>query len=164
MEAAGVEVAKNGKIPCVNEQTNVPNIYAVGDIVHGKLELTPVAIQASKLLIDRLYRGSTIGMDYELVPTTVFTPMEYGACGLAEEAAIERYGQDAVEIYHATFTPLEWSLTSGKDKEKGYVKVRSLRERGCGCGCGCGCGICRVSKRLAAHTSPCACVPACVQP
>ena len=37
---------KNGKIPCVDEQTNVPNIYAIGDVLDTRQELTPVAIQA----------------------------------------------------------------------------------------------------------------------
>lgn len=46
---------RSGKIPTVYEQTNVPHIYAVGDILKGKDELTPVAIQAGKLLAKRLY-------------------------------------------------------------------------------------------------------------
>jgi len=46
---------RTGKIPTVYEQTNVPHIYAIGDILKGKEELTPVAIQAGKLLARRLY-------------------------------------------------------------------------------------------------------------
>lgn len=42
-----------------NEQTSVPNIYAIGDILDGKLQLTPVAIQAGKHLAKRLFAGST---------------------------------------------------------------------------------------------------------
>lgn len=42
---------RNGKVICdEKEQTNVPHIYAIGDILDGKLELTPVAIQAGRLL------------------------------------------------------------------------------------------------------------------
>ena len=41
-----------------NEQTNVSNIYALGDILEGRLELTPVAIEAGMLLAQRLYAGS----------------------------------------------------------------------------------------------------------
>ena len=76
LDAVGVTVERNGKIPCVNEQTNVSHVYACGDVLYGHLELTPVAIQAAKLLMNRLYGGSTKAMDYDLVPTTVFTPME----------------------------------------------------------------------------------------
>lgn len=52
---------RNGKIPVNDEeQTNVPHIHAIGDILEGKLELTPVAIQAGKLLARRLYSGATL--------------------------------------------------------------------------------------------------------
>lgn len=52
---------RNGKIPVNDEeQTSVPHIYAVGDILEGKWELTPVAIQAGKLLARRLYGGATV--------------------------------------------------------------------------------------------------------
>lgn len=37
----------------------MPYIYAVGDILQDKLELTPVAIQAGRLLVQRLYGGAT---------------------------------------------------------------------------------------------------------
>ena len=47
--------SRTGKIPTVYEQTNVPHIYAIGDVLKGKEELTPVAIQAGKLLARRLY-------------------------------------------------------------------------------------------------------------
>lgn len=49
---------RSGKIPVNDvEQTNVPYVYAIGDILEGKLELTPVAIQAGKLLAQRLFGG-----------------------------------------------------------------------------------------------------------
>jgi thioredoxin reductase (NADPH) len=51
LEAVGVNVEKNGKIKVNDvEQTNIGNIYAVGDVIYGNLELTPVAIKAGKLL------------------------------------------------------------------------------------------------------------------
>ena len=83
---AGVQAESNGKFR-VNEQeqTNVPNIYAVGDVLHGRLELTPVAIKTGSLLAARLAGRSSELMDYEGVATTVFTPLEYGTVGLTEE-------------------------------------------------------------------------------
>lgn len=68
----------------MNEQTSVANIYAIGDVLYGKQELTPVAIQAGRLLARRLFGGSSVQMNYENVPMTVFTPLEYGTCGLTE--------------------------------------------------------------------------------
>ena len=108
---AGVVAEANGKFK-VNEQeqTNIPNIYAVGDVLHGRLELTPVAIKTGSLLAARFAGTGTELMDYEGVPTTVFTPLEYGTVGLTEEQAKERFGADNVETYHTRFTPLEWNV------------------------------------------------------
>jgi len=76
LEAAGVNVnPKNGKIYTKFEQSNVPNIYAVGDVMEGCPELTPVAIQAGQLLARRLFDYSTEPMDYVNICTTVFTPI-----------------------------------------------------------------------------------------
>ena len=101
-----------------HEQTNVPHIYAIGDVIDGDAlsppsaltELTPVAIQAGKLLASRLYAGGTEQMDYQGVPTTIYTPLEYGCVGLAEEDAEVKYGKDNLEVYHSYFKPLEWTV------------------------------------------------------
>lgn len=95
---AGVQTESDGKIVTTNEQTNVPHIYALGDILKGKPELTPVAIQAGRLLARRLYGNSSVTMDYNLIPTTIFTPLEYACCGLSEEDAFEKYGEENIEV------------------------------------------------------------------
>ena len=89
---------RNGYIPAVFEQTNVPHIYALGDVLEGKQELTPVAIQAGKLLARRLFSDSKLHCDYINVATTVFTPLEYGAIGLAEEDAELIFGKDNIQV------------------------------------------------------------------
>ncbi|XP_072106512.1 thioredoxin reductase 1, cytoplasmic-like, partial [Mobula birostris] len=124
LDKVGVKVnEKSGRIPVNDvEQTNVPYIYAIGDILDGKLQLTPVAIQAGRLLAKRLYGGSTLKCDYVNVPTTVFTPLEYGACGFSEEAAMEKFGEENVEVYHSYFWPLEWTVPS-RDNNKCYAKI-----------------------------------------
>ena len=76
----------------------------------GSTELTPVAIKAGQLLVNRLYGGSEKQMDYQMVPTTVYTPLEYGMVGLSEDAAIAEFGEENVEVYHQYFKPLEWRL------------------------------------------------------
>lgn len=80
------------------EQTSVPHIYALGDVLQGKHELTPVAIQAGRLLAQRLFGGGMRHCNYINVSTTVFTPLEYGSIGLAEENAELIYGKDAIEV------------------------------------------------------------------
>jgi len=120
VDKAGVTInPKSGKIPVnAQEQTNVEHIYAIGDVIDGDAlsppsqltELTPVAIQAGKLLADRLYGGKSALMDYQGVPTTVYTPLEYGCVGLTEEEAEKTLGKDDLEVYHTYFTPLEWTV------------------------------------------------------
>jgi len=118
----------NGKI-LVNkeERTSVNNVYAIGDVIDGKLELTPVAIQAGKLLAQRLYNNQTILTDYVNVPTTVFTPLEYGFVGLSEEDAVARYGKDDIEVYHSSYQPLEYALTN---RDKCYGKLVCVKSKG----------------------------------
>jgi thioredoxin/glutathione reductase (selenoprotein) len=94
-----------------NDRSTVPNIYAIGDVIEGRPELTPVAIQAGRLLARRIIGASKITTDYDNVATTVFTPIEYGCVGLSEEDAIQTLGEDAVEVYHSSFWPLEWTVT-----------------------------------------------------
>lgn len=91
-------VPRSGHIPTVYEQTNVSNIYAIGDVQKGRLELTPMAIQAGKFLARRLFGDSKIHCDYINVATTVFTPLEYGCIGLAEEDAELIFGKPAIEV------------------------------------------------------------------
>ena len=123
LAAAGLAAGADGKLACRNEQTAVPHIYAIGDVVAGKPELTPVAIMAGKLLARRLFGGAAVGMDYERIPTTVFTPLEYGAVGLSEEDAIARFGNADVEVFHSFFTPLEWSVVEARPQGKCYAKL-----------------------------------------
>jgi thioredoxin reductase (NADPH) len=92
LEGVGVKVNKsNMKIICNDsDQTSVEGIYAVGDCVEGRLELTPAAIMCGRRLVRRLYDGASEKMDYSNVPTTIFTPLEYGSVGLSESAAIKK--------------------------------------------------------------------------
>jgi len=122
LDVVGVKVNSSGKIPVVNERTNVEYIYAIGDVIEGAPELTPVAIHAGQLLARRLFDNSTKQMDYHNVPTTVFTPLEYGACGYSEEDAYAKLGKDNVEVYLSHYKPTEWTVSEREDNTC-YAKV-----------------------------------------
>ncbi|PVD24776.1 hypothetical protein C0Q70_15262 [Pomacea canaliculata] len=112
-----------GRVLCNDQdQTSVPNIYAIGDIVEGRPQLTPVAIQAGRLLARRLYADSTVLCDYHNVATTVFTPIEYGAIGYSEEDAVEAIGEEDIEVYHSNFVPLEWTVPH-REENVCYAKL-----------------------------------------
>lgn len=126
LDKAGVEInPKTGKIPTKHEKTNVDNIYAIGDILEYRAELTPVAIKSGILLAKRLYAGSTKTFDYVNIPTTVFTPNEYGCVGLSEEDAIKKYGEDNLEIFHTYFKPYEKGVTE-RDVQDCFAKMICL--------------------------------------
>jgi len=128
LEKAGVKLAEDGeKIDAPQEQTSVPHIYAVGDVLYKRPELTPVAIHAGRLLARRLFGGSTQEMDYNNVATTIFTPMEYGTVGMSEEEAIRQFGADNVEVYHAYYKPTEFFIPQ-RSIAHCYLKVVAQRE------------------------------------
>jgi thioredoxin reductase (NADPH) len=128
LEAAGVTYdAAAGKIKCENEQTNVPHIYAVGDVLAGRPELTPVAIQAGRKLVKRLFAGATAQMTYSDIATTVFTPLEYGTVGLSEEDAQKQFGKENIVTYHGYGKHLEWNTSPERAEDSGYFKVVCLK-------------------------------------
>uniref|UniRef100_A0A8D3BDJ6 thioredoxin-disulfide reductase (NADPH) n=1 Tax=Scophthalmus maximus TaxID=52904 RepID=A0A8D3BDJ6_SCOMX len=124
LDKLGVQLNKEtGKIVLgADESTSVPNIYAFGDIGEGRPELTPTAIKAGKLLAQRLAGQTTELMNYDSVATTVFTPLEYGCVGLSEEEAEKRHGKDGIEVYHAFYKPLEFTVAE-RDASQCYIKV-----------------------------------------
>ncbi|XP_070573284.1 thioredoxin reductase 2, mitochondrial-like isoform X2 [Ptychodera flava] len=127
LENTSVQVNEKGYVIGENEQSTVPHIYAIGDILESGKELTPVAIRAGKLLAQRLFGDSKLHMDYTTVPTTVFTPLEYGTVGLSEDAAIRRFGEDNIEVYHAFYKPLEYSVAE-RPAEQCYIKMICRRD------------------------------------
>ncbi|CAH1246309.1 TXNRD1 [Branchiostoma lanceolatum] len=131
LDTVGVEwYSESGKVIGRDEnpeQSSVPHIFAIGDILHGRPELTPVAIKAGRLLAHRLFANTHEHMDYDKVPTTVFIPLEYGSVGLSEEAALERFGSDDVEVYHAFYKPLEYYIPE-RDASQCYIKAVCKRD------------------------------------
>ncbi|KAG2373326.1 hypothetical protein C9374_012192 [Naegleria lovaniensis] len=119
-----LDMDDNGKIMAnEREETSKNHIYAIGDCINRKTELTPVAIKAGTLLANRLCSVSSELMDYDNVPTTIFThPYEYGCCGLSEEEAIARFGEDQIEVYISKYAPIEHSLAH-RDENKTFMKL-----------------------------------------
>lgn len=72
-------------------QTTCSSIYAIGDVIVGSPELTPVAIREGNILADHVYGGFNRKLNYNLIATTIFTPLEYSCIGYSEEKAREMY-------------------------------------------------------------------------
>lgn len=122
LEHAGVDVDADGHIAVDDYQnTNIPGIYAVGDVT-GRAELTPVAIAAGRRLADRLFGGeSDRHLDYENIPTVVFAHPPVGAVGLSEQAARERFGDAAIKVYESRFKALYYGVL--EHKVGSYMKL-----------------------------------------
>ncbi|HEY0209494.1 glutathione-disulfide reductase [Acerihabitans sp.] len=112
LAAAGVETDSNGYIRVDKYQnTNVQGIYAVGDNT-GAVELTPVAVAAGRRLSERLFNGKPEEhLDYDLIPTVVFSHPPIGTIGLTEPDAIAKYGEKQIKIYKTAFTSMYTAVT-----------------------------------------------------
>ncbi len=114
LEEAGVELNRKGAVVVDDYfKTSVDSIYAIGDVI-DRIALTPVAIAEGMVLSDNLFRGGSGTMDYEDVPTAVFSQPNIGTVGLTEAQARETYG--AVDIYTSSFTPMKYTLADSDEK------------------------------------------------
>lgn len=120
-QSAGVEQDKYGFIPTDKfQQTNVENIFALGDVT-GRAALTPVAIAAGRRLADRLYGGMEgRHLEYELIPTVIFSHPTIGTVGMTEDEARAEYGDD-IKVYMTGFTGMYYAL--GDKKQRSVMKL-----------------------------------------
>ena len=112
IEAAGLSTNSRGFIETDKFQnTSVENIYAVGDNT-GRAQLTPVAVAAGRRLSERLFNGQTdLHLDYNLIPTVVFSHPTIGTIGLTEKQAVEEFGDDDITVYTSQFTSMYTAVT-----------------------------------------------------
>jgi glutathione reductase (NADPH) len=115
LDLAGVQRDAYGFIATETYQaTNVPGIYAIGDVT-GRAQLTPVAIAAGRRLSDRVFGGKTgRHLDYHNIATVVFGHPPIATVGLSEAAAREEFGPDAITIFKASFVPMYYAMTGTK--------------------------------------------------
>ena len=133
VEAAGVALDERGFIPVDEFQnTNVNNIYAVGDVT-GKFPLTPVAVAAGRRLADRLFGGmKDRKLLYESIATVVFSHPPIGTVGLTEEEAREIYGDD-MTVYQTEFKAMYYAFSQHPRKTAMKLVTTGKEERIVGC-------------------------------
>lgn len=112
LECTGVELDNDSFINVDKFQnTNVQGIYAVGDNT-GAAALTPVAIKAGRLLAERLFNNMpNAHMDFENIPTVVFSHPTIGTVGLSEEDAKLKFGEDNITVYKSSFAAMYNAVT-----------------------------------------------------
>lgn len=114
LEKAGVELGKMNEIVVDSySRTNIPNIWAIGDVTN-RVQLTPVAIHEAMCLVETLWKDNPTEPDHEVIPTAVFSQPEIGTVGLSEERAVKRF--DDVDVYRAHFRPMR-NILAGRDEK-----------------------------------------------
>jgi glutathione reductase (NADPH) len=113
LEEVGVKLDAEGAVVVdAYSRTNVDNIFAVGDVTNRVL-LTPVAIREGAAFVETAFGGQPKAVDYECIPTAVFSSPEVGTVGLSEEEARARF--PSLDIYRSTFKPLP-NRVAGRDQ------------------------------------------------
>lgn len=122
LEATDVSVNDGGYIVVDDLQnTTAKGIYAIGDVT-GRIELTPVAIAAGRRLSERLFNHKPLEhLDYDNIPTVVFTHPPIGTVGMTEEQAVDKFGKLQIKTYEARFTAMHSSITA--NRQKTYMKL-----------------------------------------
>ena len=125
---------KAGFIPCDDYQnTNVPGIYSLGDVC-GRAALTPVAIAAGRRLAERLFNGQhNSRLNYQNIPTVVFSHPPIATVGLTEPEAEQQYEQ--VKAYTSQFTPMYAALSQHPQTTAMKLVTQGADERIVGCHC-----------------------------
>ena len=119
LEKAGVQIDVAGGILVDSQyQTNVPNIYAIGDVI-DRLQLTPVAIAEGMCIAFNLFGGETRMVSYEDIPTAVFCQPQIGTVGPTEAKAQTLYAN--LHVYESAFRPLKYTVSD--NSERTYMKL-----------------------------------------
>ncbi|MAK61845.1 MAG: glutathione-disulfide reductase [Ponticaulis sp.] len=131
LEAVGIETSKNGAI-IVDEysRTNVENMWAIGDVT-DRVNLTPVAIREGQAFAETVFQDQPVTMDYDNIPSAVFSQPPVGTVGLSEEDARHQFG--GIDIYKAEFRPMKNALSGEESRVLMKLVVRQSDEVVVGC-------------------------------
>ena len=132
LEHTQVRLDKRGYVQ-VDElyQTGEPSILAIGDMI-GRVQLTPVALAEGMAVARRLFKPEQYrAVDYQLIPTAVFSLPNIGTVGLSEEqATAEGFN---VQVFESRFRPMQMTLGTGQQKTLMKLVVDADTDRVLGC-------------------------------
>jgi glutathione reductase (NADPH) len=128
LDAVGVVVDSRGAVVVDSiGQTNVPSIFAVGDVTN-RLNLTPVAIREGQAFADRHFGNLGVAeLDYTRVPTAVFTTPEVGVVGMSEKLARAQFNR--VRVLKTQFRPMDTSFAGLQDQFAMKVVINEDTDR-----------------------------------
>jgi glutathione reductase (NADPH) len=128
LEEIGVELDVRGAVVVDrHSRTRVRSIWAIGDVT-DRLNLTPVAIAEAMAFVATELGGTPRSVDYDTVPTAVFSQPSVAAVGLTEEVARQRHGDDVV-IFRSSFRPMKHTLTGRNERSLMKLIVQRSTDR-----------------------------------
>ena len=120
LEEVGVELGENGKIKVDRDnRTNVSSIFAVGDVT-DRIQLTPVAIREGQAFADTFFGKLPDQVDYDCIPSAVFSHPPLAAVGMTESEAKQKLGQ--VKTYTSDFRAMK-NVLAGRNERSLYKLV-----------------------------------------
>lgn len=131
LEKIGVALGKDGEVK-VDEfsQSTVPHIWAIGDVT-DRLPLTPVAIHEAMCFVKTVFGNDPTPVDYNFVPTAVFSQPEIGTVGLTEHKALMQGYM--IDVYKSSFRPLQNTLSGRAERSIFKLVVDAKTDRVLGC-------------------------------
>ncbi|MCH4881623.1 glutathione-disulfide reductase [Pseudomonas sp. TMW22080] len=132
LENTGVKLDKRGFVEVDDlYQSAEPSILAIGDVI-GRVQLTPVALAEGMAVARRLFKPQQYRpVDYQMIPTAVFSLPNIGTVGLSEEQAIE--AGHKVQIFESSFRPMKLTLTECQERTLMKLVVDADTDKVLGC-------------------------------
>ena len=132
LENTGVKLDKCGFVEVDNlYQSAEPSILAIGDVI-GRVQLTPVALAEGMAVARRLFKPEQYRpVDYQMIPTAVFSLPNIGTVGLSEEQAVE--AGHKVQIFESSFRPMKLTLTECQERTLMKLVVDADTDKVLGC-------------------------------
>jgi glutathione reductase (NADPH) len=131
LEKAGVKLTEKGAVAVDDySRTNVPNIWAVGDVT-DRINLTPVAIREGQAFAETVFYDKPTRFDHEMVASAVFSQPPIGSVGLSEADARKQNGK--VDIYLARLKPMKTGFAGSEERALLKLVVDGATERVIGC-------------------------------
>ena len=127
LDSAGVELDDKGAIKVDDySRTSCESIYAVGDVT-DRLQLTPVAIREGHAFADTVFGGNPRTVDYDCVPSAVFSHPPLAGVGMTEAQAKNKLG--TVKVYTSDFRPMKYVLAGREERALYKMIVDATTER-----------------------------------
>ncbi len=129
LEAAGITPKPNGALMVGEDyRTEIPHIFAIGDVIE-RVALTPVAIHEGMIIANILSGKPWNPIDYQTIPSAVFSQPPIGTVGISEQQAIAQYGKQEIMVYQSEYRPMKATMTGANERAMMKLIVRKSDER-----------------------------------